>query len=44
MKTPDYMILINGQNRLPDNFDDPVIAQKITDRGICFEEYWAEKE
>ena len=24
--------------------DDPVIAQEITDRGICFEEYWAEKE
>ena len=23
--------------------DDPVIAQEITDKGICFEEYWATK-
>ena len=23
--------------------DDPVIAREITDRGICFEEYWAEQ-
>ncbi len=22
--------------------DDPAIAQQITDRGICFEEYWAD--
>jgi len=24
--------------------DDPVIAREITDKGICFEEYWASKK
>lgn len=24
--------------------DDPAIAQEITDRGICFEEYWSNKK
>ena len=41
-KTPDYMILINGENRLPDNFEDTV--EIIPVENVAGEKYQIEKK